>query len=87
MVMGQENTGGLVKRSVRYDRAKRERAAGPIAFAPGQVNAVPVAVDVRNPQALSSRIGIGKAARKERAGRFRSVQLERLCGTLIAHPA
>jgi len=43
-------------------------------------------VDVRNPQALSSGIGLGKTAREEIACRFESVQLERLRGTLIAHP-
>ena len=42
-------------------------------------------VDVRHPQTLSSRVGLGNAVRKEDAGGLRSVQLERLFGTLIAH--
>ncbi len=62
------------------------RTAG-IAFVPGQVQAVGFAIDVRDPQALSSGIGLGKAAGEKNAGRLESVQLERLCGTLIAHGA
>ena len=54
---------------------------------PGQMDAVQLAIDVRDPQALSSGIGLGEATCEEREGRIRSVQLERLCGTLIAHPA
>ena len=50
------------------------------------MQAVPVVVQVRHPQALSSRIGPGETAREEIAGGFGSVQLERLFGTLMAHP-
>jgi len=86
VVVGQKNAGGLVKRSVRNDRAEWERATGLIAIMSGQVNAIPVGVDVRHPQALSSGIGLGEAAHEERARRFQPVQLERPRDTLIAHP-
>ena len=56
------------------------------ALVPGQVQALTLSVQVRDPQALSSRAGPGEATREEVAGGCRSVQLERLFGTLIAHP-
>ena len=56
------------------------------ALVPGQMQALTLSVQVRDPQTLSSRVGLGEATREEVAGGSRSVQLERLCGTLIAHP-
>ena len=43
-------------------------------------------INMRDPQTLSSGIGLGKATREEGACCLEPVQLERLCGTLIAHP-
>ena len=45
-----------------------------------------IGIDVCDPQALPSGIGLCEALGEERAGRFQPVQLERLCGTLITHP-
>lgn len=86
MVVGEKNTRGGVQCRVCDDWADRERAARLIAFVSEQVKAIPVVIDVRNPQALSSGIGLCEALGEERAGRFQPVQRERLCGTLIAHP-
>ena len=86
MVVGEKDPCGGVQRCVCDDWADRERAARLIAFVTEQVNAIPVGIDVRDPQALPSGIGLCEALGEERAGRFKSVQLERLCGTLIAHP-
>ena len=86
MVVGEKDPRGGVQRCVCDDWADRERTARFIAFMMEQVKAIPVGIDVRNPQALSSGIGLGETLSEERAGRFQSVQLERLCGTLIAHP-
>jgi hypothetical protein len=58
---------------------------GLVAFVAGQVKAIQLLVDVRHEQALSSRIGLGEAAREEVAGRCKSVELERPFGTLMAH--
>ena len=56
------------------------------AVVPGQVQALALSVQVRDPQALSSRVGLDEATREEVAGGCRSVRLERLFGTLKAHP-
>jgi hypothetical protein len=53
---------------------------------PEEMQAVPELVDMRHPQALSSGIGLGEAAGEKSPGPIESVQLERLRGTLIAHP-
>ena len=86
MVVGEKDSRGGVQCCVCDDWADRERAARLIAFVTEQVNAVPVGIDVRDPQALPSGIGLCEALGEERAGRFQSVQHERLCGTLTAHP-
>ena len=86
MVVGEKDSRGGVQCCVCDDWADRERTARFIAFMTEQVKAIPVGIDVRNPQALPSGIGLCEALGEERAGRFRSVQLERLYGTLIAHP-
>ena len=86
MVVGEKNSRGGVQCRGCDDCAKRERTARLIAFVTEQVKAIPVGIDVRNPQALPSGIGLCEALGEERAGRFQPVQLERLCGTLIAHP-
>ena len=85
--MGEYDARAVVQRRVRHDGLQRQARAVGIAFVPGQMDAIQLAIDMRDPQALSSGIGLGETACEERAGRFRSVQLERLCGTLIAHPA
>ena len=87
MIVRQKDSHGAVSCCVPNDRPRGKVCAARVSFMPRQMDAVQLAIDVRDPQALSSRIGLGKAASKERAGRIRSVQLERLCGTLIAHPA
>ena len=78
-------------RAAEHCRIRKNRPNGQADFRDftvitSQVKAVRISIDVGHPQALSSGIGLGKATRKERAGRLQSVQLERLCGTLIAHP-
>jgi len=85
--MGEKNARAAVQRRIPDDRPHGELRTARIAFVPRQVQAVGFAIHVRHPQALSSGIGLGKAAGEKRAGRLESVQLERLCGTLIAHGA
>ena len=87
MVMGEYDARAVVQRRVGYDGLERQARTVGIAFVSGQMDAIHLAIDMRDPQALSSGIGLGETACEERAGRIRSVQLERLCGTLIAHPA
>ena len=82
VVVGKKDTRGSVQCCVCDDWADRERTARLIALVTEQVNAIPVVIDVRKPQALSSGIGLCEALGEERAGRFQSVQHERLCGTL-----
>ena len=86
VVVGEQDSRGGMQCRGCDDWADRERAARLIAFVSEQVKAIPVGIDVCDPQALPSGIGLCEALGEERAGRFRSVQLERLCGTLIAHP-
>lgn len=49
------------------------------------MDAVRLSIDVSHPQALPGGIGLGEAAGEEIADGIRSVQLERLLGTLKAH--
>ena len=86
MIVRQQDPHAAVRCCVTDDRPRGKVCAARVPFVPRQMNAVQLAIDVRDPQALSSGIGLGEAACEERAGRIRSVQLERLCGTLIAHP-
>jgi hypothetical protein len=85
MVVGEKTTRRSVQCRVCDDWTDRERTARLIAFVLEQVKAIPVVIDVRNSQALPSGIGLCEALGEERAGRFKSVQLGRPCGTLIAH--
>ena len=77
---------GPVPYGVRNDGADGEGRVAGGALMVCEVQALPPIVQMRHPQALASRVGLGQATRKERAGGFRSIQLERLFGTLIAHP-
>ena len=72
MVVGKKDSHGGVQCCVCDDWADRERAARLIAFVTEQVNAIPVGVDVRDPQVLPSGIGLGEALGEERGGRFQS---------------
>ena len=85
VVVGKKDTRGSVQHCACDDSAKQERAARLIAFLTEQVKAIPLGVDVRDPQALPSGIEVCEALGEEPAGRFWSVQLGRPCGTLIAH--
>ena len=85
MIMSQQEARSAVQRRIPDDGPQGEIGAAGVAFVAGQVEAIGLTIDVRHPQALSSGIGLGKAAREEGAGRLGSVQLKRLCGTLIAY--
>ena len=85
MVVGEQDPRAAVERRVRYNRSDGKGRVACTALMPGQVQALTLSVQVRDPQALSSRVGLGEATREEVAGGCRSVQLERLFGTLIAH--
>ena len=87
MVVGEDDAGASMPHRILDDRTEREGGVAFCAVVPRQVHAVRPIVDMRHPQALSSGIGLGEATREKGAGRLGSVQLERLCGTLIAHPA
>ncbi len=83
--MGEQKARALLKQRVGDDGADRQVCLAFEAIVPGQVNAIEFAVHMRNPQTLSSRIGLREASGEKRLSRFGSVQLERLFGTLIAH--
>ena len=87
MIVRQQDAHAAVRCCVPNDRPRGKVCAAGVPFVPGKMDAVQLAINMRDPQALSSGIGLGETACEERAGRIRSVQLERLCGTLIAHPA
>ena len=86
MVVREHDAGASMPYRIGNDGANGEGRVSSRALVPRQMQAVPLIIQMRDPQALSSRIGLGKAAREEGAGRFPFVQLERLFGTLIAHP-
>ena len=86
MIVREHDPRSAVPQGIGNDRPNGEGRVPGRALVPGEVQAPAAIVQVRNPQALSSRVGLCKATREEGAGRFRSVQLERLFGTLIAHP-
>ena len=74
-----------MQRRIPDDGPQGKIGAAGVAFVAGQVEAIGLTIDVRDPQALSCGIGLGKAASEEGAGCLESIQLERLFGTLIAH--
>ncbi len=85
--MGEEDACAVVRCRIGDDRLHGEAGTACIAVMTRQMEAVQLPIDVHHPQALSSGIGLGNAAGEERSGRIQSVQLERPCGTLKAHPA
>ena len=87
MVVRQENARAAAQRRVPDDGSQREGRTAGVAFMPGHMQAVGVDIDMRHPQPLPSKIGLGKAASKEGAGGRQSVQLEWPSGTLWAHTA
>ena len=70
MVVGEEDACDAMRRRIRHDRTKRNVRAARVAVVAGEMEAVRLAVDVRHPQTLSSRIGLGKAAGEEGPGRI-----------------
>ena len=88
MVVGENDArASACECRVPDDGAQRESRTAPSPSWRDRCRQFSCLIDVRHPQALSSGIGLGKAAGEEVAGRRQSVQLERLFGTLIAHSA
>ena len=70
MIVGDHESLAAMKHRIFDDGAKREGCVAGCALVPRQVQAPTLFVQVRDPQALSSRAGLGEAAREERACRL-----------------
>jgi hypothetical protein len=75
-----------VLRGVDDDCSQGKGAARFIAWITGEMDASRLFIDMRNPQILECRIGVGQAAGKEFPRRCKAVELQREFGTLIPHP-
>ena len=66
-----------------------DRQIGPVGMAvvPRQMDAARVIVDMRDPQMLARRIGLGQAAGEEAVGLLQSFEMQRGFGTLMEHGA
>lgn len=85
MIVGEQDSDGAVVCGVRNDRPEREIGPELVPHVIGEVNAVERFIEVRDPQPLDLRVGLGKAAGEEFASGGESVELERVFGTLISH--
>ena len=85
MVVGEDDSGAVVKRGGGNNRPERE--VGP-ALVPGmarQVDAIGFVIEVRDPQAFARGVRIRDAAGEEGPGGGKAVELQWKFGTLIAH--
>ena len=67
------------------DFAYRQGGPGPVAFVAREMQAARIMVEMRHPQAFAARIGIRKAAGEKLASRRKSVEPQRMFGTLVTH--
>ena len=72
-------------RRVGDDRPEGKIGAFLNACVAAQVDATRLLIDMRDPQAFGSRIGIGEAAGEEVARGCAPVQFQRKIGTLVSH--
>ena len=87
VIVCEEQAPAARHRRVGNDRSHWKPSSAGVALMTRQSDALQSKIDMRNPQALSSWIGLVEAVREESASRLQSVQLERLGGTPIAHPS
>jgi hypothetical protein len=85
VIVSEDKSGAAVNRRVGDDRAQGKRRAALIASVAGDVEAARLVVDMRDPQALATRIGVGEAPGEEAARRFQPVEFQRQFGTLNSH--
>jgi hypothetical protein len=83
--MGEDDAGAAVKHRIGDDLTEWETSLPRAAAVTSHVKTSRLIVDVRDPQAFAPRVGIGDAAREERPGRGKAIELQREFGTLIPH--
>ena len=87
MVVSEHDAAASVQNGILHDRPQRKIHARFVAVVMAEVQAIEPVADMRDPQALQPRIGLGDAAGKECSGCGKVLQLERKFGTLISHAA
>ena len=87
MVVSEHDAAASVQSDILHDRPQWKIHACVVAVVTAEVQAIEPVVDMRDPQALHPRVGLGYAAGKECPGRGKVLQLERKFGTLISHAA
>ena len=85
VVVGKDDSGATLNGGVGDDVPQRKRRSRLVALVARQVHAARLIIDMGDPQAFATGIGIGEATRKECARGGKAVQLQRKFGTLISH--
>lgn len=85
VVVGEYDASAAIESRVGDDRAQGEVGARLIAFVEREVEAMRLAIDMRDPQSFAGRVGVGEASGEEASRCFMSVDYQRGFGTLTSH--
>ena len=85
MIVSKDEARASMSGGVGDDLSQREIRAVLVTLMARHMKTAGLLVDMRNPQILAGRIGIGHAPGEELAGRRKPVELQREFGTLIPH--
>lgn len=85
MVVREHDPAAAMRRRIGDDLADRKSAACLVALVTGQMYAVRVRIDMRDPEMLAAGILFRQAAGEERPRSRKAVELQRSVGTLISH--
>ena len=73
VIMRQHDAGAVMAKRIGQDRLHREASTRLVTLVTCEVQATRVAIDMRHPQILDARVGVGNAAFEEAAGRLDAI--------------
>jgi len=86
MRVAEHDPGASATRGIGNDGMDGKSGFRLATVVPAEVDAIQLLIQMRDEQALASRVGFSEAACEEVAGCCESVKLEGPFGTLVAHP-